>query len=668
MPDFRSLEIKYMARELRESLVGGKFRKIYQYGAGEKSFLFDVYISTKGSFLLYSDAEKMFITKRKLSAPETPPNFCMLLRKYLEGAYIKDIRQQGFDRILEIVTDGCILIFEFVPPGNVILCDSFRNIIVPLDSQRWKDRSVLPKVPYMPPPSGHNPYAMSHETFLKVTSAAGEEKMETFLAKMGFGPVYAKEICALSGIDPARPAGGLSGAEAARVLSVIKKTGDMPASPVTYGDGTVAIFRLLSRSDPVKKEWASLSAPLDELSAVKDEEKAKEASQAVTAAKKGKIERIVERQKDAGEKLLTKKSGEQEKADAIYQFYGIAEGVLEGIKKAREEGLSWDEIRARISGERGVKGRSVKAIKEHEGSVVVDLGGKEVSLDITKSARENAAAYYDGSKEARKKYEGLQLAIEEKMIELEGVESSPAPAPPMASQKARQKAAKPKVKWYEKFRWFFSSKRFLIVAGKDADTNEDLVKKHTEPGDLVFHTDIHGSSFVVIKAKTEKGTKFAGVQEGGTLPPEVKKEASEIAAACSNAWSQGLGAIDVYAVKPDQVSKTPPSGTSLPKGSFMIYGQREWFHDVEVKMAIGVLVERATQRAEAMAGPVMAVRTYCKYFVTVRPGATPATELAKHVRDRLGYKASPEDRVLIEAIPLESIERLIPSGTGMLVS
>ncbi|MFH0956361.1 MAG: NFACT family protein [Candidatus Aenigmatarchaeota archaeon] len=462
--------------------------------------------------------------------------------------------------------------------------------------------------------------------------------------------------------------GGLSGAESVKVLSVIRKLGEMAASPVTYGDGTVALFRLLSRTDPVKTEWQSISAPLDEMATAQAAEKEKNEADGALAAKKGKIERIVERQKDASGKLLQKKAGEQEKADAIYQFYGIAEGVLEGIKKAREQGLTWDQIRERIAGGPGVGAKSVKEMKEHEGRVVVDLGGKEVALDIRKSAGENAASYYDGSKEAKRKYEGVQVAIEEKMIELQGVASEPTQEPAQAKPRARQKSIKPKVKWYEKFRWFFSSKRFLIVAGKDADSNEDLVKKHAEPGDLVFHTDIHGSAFVVIKGKTEKGTKFSGVPEGGQMPPEVKKEASEIAAACSNAWSQGLGTIDVYAVKPDQVSKTPPSGAGLAKGSFMIYGQREWFHDVEVKMAIGVLVDRATQRAEAMAGPVMAIRTYCKYFVTVRPGGTPATALAREIRDKLGYKASPEDRTFIEQIPLESIERLIPSASGMLVS
>jgi len=132
------------------------------------------------------------------------------------------------------------------------------------------------------------------------------------------------------------------------------------------------------------------------------------------------------------------------------------------------------------------------------------------------------------------------------------------------------------------------------------------------------------------------------LRKGGVVPPDARKEASEIAAACSKAWSQGFGSIDVYAVKPDQVSKTPPSGTSLPKGSFMIYGQREWFRDVEVKLAIGILVDRRAGWPRRYQAPVMAMRAYAKYFVTVKPGTVPATELAKAVRDRLGYKASPE--------------------------
>ena len=145
--EMKSLDFRFIVRELRNSLLGGRIRKIYQYGPGEKRFLFEVYVSTKGDFWLYSDAEHIFLAQHKLKPPQTPPGFCMFLRKHLTGRTVKDVRQHGFDRILEIVTDSNILIFEFVPPGNVVLCDRFYNVITPLQVQRWKDRAILPKSP-----------------------------------------------------------------------------------------------------------------------------------------------------------------------------------------------------------------------------------------------------------------------------------------------------------------------------------------------------------------------------------------------------------------------------------------------------------------------------------------------------------------------------------------
>jgi len=66
-----------MVRELAEKLLGGRFRKIYQYGAGEKSFLFDIYVPGKGGFWLYADAERMFITShRKESRKPRPTSAC----------------------------------------------------------------------------------------------------------------------------------------------------------------------------------------------------------------------------------------------------------------------------------------------------------------------------------------------------------------------------------------------------------------------------------------------------------------------------------------------------------------------------------------------------------------------------------------------------------------
>lgn len=661
MAELKSLDFHFIVRELRESILGGKFRKVYQYGAKQNMFLFNVYVSTKGNFWLYSDSEKMFLAQQKQQAPESPPNFCMFLRKHLIGATIKDIRQHGFDRIIEIETESSILIFEFVPPGNVILCDRFMNIIMPLHVQKWKDRVIIPKKPYRYPPENVNPYNISLETFRKIMAKGNS--VVSAVAKMGFGSIYANEICRLSGLDKDKQCSMLESEEVSSLYDAVKALGKRRLEPVTYEDGTVFPFPMTIKNEAIKGKWSSFSAPLSELFSEDTAQEAEEQKTKMADEKRDKIERILKRQKESVGKLRKKRTDEKDTADTIYRFYGTVEDVLNGIQKAKATGMTWSEIKERVKSEPTPEAESIIEINEHEGTVRVNLGGKEIELDFTKSVEDNAAIYYEGSKKAKSKYEGAEAAISDKEDELRMIETTP----PEETAPARKKLRKPRGKWYEKFRWFISSKKFLLVGGKDAKTNERLIKKHTDPTDWVFHTDIHGSAFVVVKTKAPRGTKFASLKDGESIPPEVMKEASEMAAAYSKAWSSGLASVDVYAVRPNQVSKSPPSGMNLPKGSFMIYGERQWFRDVEIKTAIGVIVDRHLQKAESISGPVMAIRTYCKYFVTIKPGDTPSSELAKKTKEALIYKASPEDRPLIEQINIDDFQKLIPSSSGVLV-
>jgi len=648
--ELKSLDIRFLVREVREALLGGVFRKVYQYGAGQNQFLFDVFAPGKGSFWLYADARGLFLAQHRPVSPQEPPAFCMLLRKRLTGRSIRDIRQVGFDRLVEIVTDDCILVLEFVPPGNVVLCDSSYNVIMPLHSKRWKDRSLLPKRPYVNPPSGINPYAISPETFGNIVRKS-DGSIVSFLAKAGLGSVYANEVCLMTGVGPEKPAKGLSGSEVSAVFEAMKKLAARKPEPVSYEDGTVSPFPLRARAEPTK-EWPSMSAALDGLFSVRAEKEAGDMQKKAMDEETGRLLRIVERQTWLGEQLNADRVGKRETADAIYSSYSLVDSILSGVRKAKDSGLSWADIKARLKQDATPEARAVVEIREHRGVVVVNLGGKLVELDFRKSVEENAGKYYEGSKAARKKHEGAEAAMAEKKEQLRALELIPEPQHRPAVIK---KAAAGKQ--YDGFRTFTSSDGFLIVAGKDAETNESLIKKHAKAGDLVFHTDIQGSSFAVIKAGKEGGSRFSD---------ETRKEASQITAVFSKAWSRGLASVDVYAVRPDQLSKKPPSGMSMAKGSFMIYGKREWFRDVDVRIAIGVLVDKDRLVAEAVSGPVSLVKSRTKCFVILQPGDSPAPKLAPQIRDRLARMAKADERPLIKKMPLEQIQRLIPSGTGQI--
>lgn len=649
--EITSLDLKFLVKEFKTSLANGIFRKIYQYklpvgGRSSHQFIFEIFVPNRGNRWLYIDKNKIFITTYKKPAPMEPPSFCLFLRKHLNNKKITGIEQHAFDRVLKIRTNENILIIELFSDGNVILCDNEFNIIMPLYIQRWKDRDIRPKIKYNFPPAKMNPFSINFDYFRNFLKGS-EKKLIAFLAsEVGLGPVYAKEVCVRANIDDQMEAKdtGLDGS--IRLFETIRSLENIEIRPTIY-ENFVSPFPLKSLKSPVMGEKENFSEALDEFFSKQQIHQVEKIEENIIEKHKEKMEKILEKQEEALEKWREKRTEARNKADIIYSHYGTVESIIEAINRARSSGLSWGEIKRRVSSESTPEAEAVKEIREHEGVVVVELEGEEIEIDFRKSVEENAEDYYEGSKHARKKMEGVSVAIEEQKKKIE--------EPPEVSMEKEKpvKIIKKRGKWFEKFRWFKSSDGFLIVGGKDSTSNEVLIKKYTEPRDLVFHSDIEGAPFVVIKSGESEISEYA------------KKEAAEFAAAYSKAWSAGLVNVDVYAVRPEQVSKQPPTGEYLPKGAFMIYGQREWFRDVELKIAIGVRAEG--ESFEVVAGPVMPIRKQTKYFVTIKPGEKDASELAKEIKNKILIKASPEDKVWIERISLDDFQKFIPAGKGEIV-
>jgi len=275
-----------------------------------------------------------------------------------------------------------------------------------------------------------------------------------------------------------------------------------------------------------------------------------------------------------------------------------------------------------------------------------------IKLDLRKSVAENAQSLYAGAKKAREKLAGARKAVadtERKISELAAKhqeESLKAEGP--------QKKKKTEKKWFEKFHYFHSTDGFLVVCGKDATSNEVLIKKHLNNEDLVFHADIHGAPFCVIKNPEKK-----------EIPENTKKETAEAAASYSKAWKLGMGSCDIYYVLPDQVSKSAPSGEYVGKGGFMIYGKKEWLRGTATEIAVGLVLGEET---EAISGPVAAVAARTRHYVKIAPGDRKSGELARDIKTGLLKKAGKEDAEKMKRASLEDIQRLIPGGKGRIAS
>jgi len=203
--------------------------------------------------------------------------------------------------------------------------------------------------------------------------------------------------------------------------------------------------------------------------------------------------------------------------------------------------------------------------------------------------------------------------------------------------------------WYEKFRWFTSSDGFLVVAGKDTVSNEVLVKKYATQEDVVFHAEITGAPFVVIKA------------EGKTISEQTLREAGEYAASFSRAWRENAGSTDVYWVKVDQLSKSGPSGESVPHGAFFIVGKRNWTRNVPLRTAVGIIIDDETV---FVGGSVDAVKAKTKAYVVLLPGDMQGKDLLKQILKSLMLKLPKDQREKAGKTSIEQIREYVPYTKG----
>ena len=254
-----------------------------------------------------------------------------------------------------------------------------------------------------------------------------------------------------------------------------------------------------------------------------------------------------------------------------------------------------------------------------------------IILDIRKNIDENAAVYFEKAKKAKRKIEGARSAIEKTKKQLEKIEEEEK----LETKKAEK--PKPEKKWYENFRWFISSEGFLCIGGRDATTNEIVIKKHTNSDDLVFHTDLAGSPFFVVKS------------EGKKIGKPTMEETAQATASFSKAWKLGLSVLEVFYVNPEQVSKEAKAGEYMGKGAFMIYGKTNYI-TAELKLCVGLLED-----GKPMCGPVEAVKKNCKEYFELIPGSDKPSDIAKRLKKRFDFS-------------LDDIIRILPSGNIKLIS
>ncbi len=394
-----SIDLFFLAKELNRELNSARIDKIYQIS--ERILRIKIHIPTKGSKDLIIAPNYLCITRYGRTSPEQPSSFAMQLRKHLSGGIIRNIQQHNFDRILEFEIENkdskFIFIAEFFSNGNIILCDENRRTIGLLEWQKWKDRKLGVGQIYQYPPEGENPLLMDYTKFKEIlkcgrealplghvserSSATSDKKLiASLVSDAGVTKLYAEELCLLSDVDKEKKSINLKENEIEilfnhfkKLMEKIKNEKSDPAIILDENNNPVDVvpFDLGIYRNSREKKFDSFNDAIDEYSSSAEFDKFREEAEKKFSAKLEKLKKI-ELQQSKNIKELGEKADEFRKiGDFIYQNISTIEEIAGLIRKERESGKGWDEIKKNLISSR-ISGIVIKDIKEKEGLVVLE--------------------------------------------------------------------------------------------------------------------------------------------------------------------------------------------------------------------------------------------------------------------------------------------------------
>ncbi|WP_296800449.1 ribosome rescue protein RqcH [uncultured Methanobrevibacter sp.] len=652
MKPMSNVDIFTISDELNNLLSGARVDKSFQPTKDIVVMRFHV-PGTGRIDLVMQCGSRIHTSQYPLENPTTPPTFPMLLRKRIKGGHVESIKQHNFDRVVEIRVKKdkyYTIIVELFDKGNIILLDDENNIILPLKRKHWSNRDISSKREYVfPEERGINPINISENEFTELFENNSDSDVVRTLARNGLGSLYAEEVIAraneITEIDKNTVNNNLTEEQINGLYEGFKKLFDnlknesiKPQIVKSDSKEDVIPLDLIKYDSFEKTYYNTFNEACDEFYSKKVNTDIKQIKENAWNKKVGKFEKRLKLQQETLDNFEKTIAESTLKGEVIYSNYTTIENIINVVNTARDKDYSFKEIGKTLKKAKkdGMEEAQIYESIDPLGVLTLNIDGTTLNIDPKLTIPENAENYYEKSKKAKRKTKGALIAIENTKKQLEEIKSKKDNA--MENISVPKKRVKKNLKWYEKLRWFVSSDDVLVVGGRDANSNESVVKKYLEPNDIYLHADIHGATSTAIKLNGHK------------LNDNLLKESGEFAASFSSAWSKGFTSQDVFWVHPDQVSKTPEAGEFLAKGSFVIRGHRNYIRGARLKLAVGI-VDYEGKRI--MAGPIEALEKHSQNFVVLKPGFTKKEAIAKKILHKIN-----ED----DLITLDDIIRVLPSG------
>lgn len=558
----------YAIKSETESLIGGRVEKVHQPSREE------IIISLRtrqGSHKIMISANagsaRVHITKLTVDNPNTPPMFCMLLRKHLGSGKLIAVRQDGLERILfldfecvnelgDVVTvtlaceimGRCSNLIIINQEGNVI--DSIKRV----DEEMSRERMVLPGMKYSLPPRSErlNFLSAEREEIVNALKNANSGELSKVLIRVfeGISPILAREWSFYAGKGEYITSEEITDEQIDRLIFIINQTKN------ALIENKCTFTAVMDKEDILKDFSFIRTEQFGNLMITKELPSASELLD-YFYAERDRSARIKQRANDLF-RLLVNLTERTSKRIAVQRDELIECKNKDALK------LYGDLVSANMY--RIQKGDEVLIAENFYDE---NLPQVEIKLDIMKTPSQNAQYYYNEYKKSITAEQKLAEQIEkgeEELAYLDSVfdaltrastnsdisqlrlELSEQGYIKHSTQKGKPPKALPPVEYK-------SSDGYCILVGRNNKQNDQLSLKFAEKSDIWLHTQGITGSHVII------------CTDGATPPDKTIEEAAIIAAVNSKGKSSNLVPVDYCLAR--YVKK--PSGAKPGKVIFTNY-------------------------------------------------------------------------------------------------
>ncbi|MDN6195009.1 MAG: NFACT family protein [Atopostipes suicloacalis] len=482
-----------IVEDLKEKILSGRVSKIHQPFPNELTLRIR---SNRKNYQLLLSAHPQYarvqLTNLKFDNPQQAPQYCMVLRKYIEGSILVDIIQRENDRVIEFVFTGrdelgdeqkFYLIAEIMGRhSNILLVNKEENELVEairhVPATLNSYRTIMPGADYRPAPPQDSMNPFDYRGKVKITGENIKEKIGSIQAQFqGFGRDSAREL--LYQIDEHPKAD--PGVVFDKFLAPYAKNQLNPTLTLNKARSFFTAYDYKSIIGE-KEYFESLTELLDEYYENKAE-RDRVHQQSNDLSQLLKNERKKNRNK---QKKLKREIKEAEKAEE----YRVKGEVLTAYMHQVEQGMDQIELENFYDGNKTI----------------------QIELDPKESPAENAQRYFKNYQrlKSRKKHLAKQIPLTRQEIEyidsllaqleiassddLEDIRDELRDQGYLTKQRKDKKRKRKKSK-PEKY---YSSDGDLIFVGKNNKQNDQLTMRTANKSDYWLHTkDIPGSHVII---------------------------------------------------------------------------------------------------------------------------------------------------------------------------